>query len=116
MAAALRRRNTEERDRLLERLHQLERENEQLRQANEKKEDALRFLPPESFQVQYSLLVEAVYLTRQPEPEVKPARVMRRQGQEIPVRNYKAYDQLREIDKQLYGIKRRIVEFLSAGD
>ncbi len=112
MAAALKRRSSGERDRLLDRYHRLERENEMLRRENEKLHDALRFLPPQSFLAYYSLLVEAVFLTRQPEPETK-AHKLRRHGAEIPVRNYQAYDMLREVDGQLHRVKRRIIEFLN---
>lgn len=69
------------------------------------------FLPPESFLRYYSLLVEAVYLTKQPEPEVKTQ--LRRGGVRIPVRNYRALDRLLAMDRRLYNIKREILEYLS---
>ena len=70
----------------------------------------INFLPPESFLVYYSLLVEAVYLTRQPEPEVK--QWIKRSGFRIPVRNYRAYRKLRQIDQRLYEAKYEIVQYL----
>ena len=70
------------------------------------------FLPPESFLRYYSLLVEAVYTTKQPEPEVR-THELRKGGARIPVRNYRAYGELRRIDKRLYQIKQQIMEHLN---
>ena len=82
---AMRRHDT--RDKRIERL---EAECERLRRELAKKEECMAFLPPESFLSYYALLVEAVYLTKQPEPEVKTHQ-LRRQGSQIPVRNYKLF-------------------------
>ncbi|MDY6796975.1 MAG: hypothetical protein SWK76_17085 [Actinomycetota bacterium] len=90
----------------------LERENASLREQLERLKDAQRFLPPESFCSYYGLLLEAVYLTKQPEPEVK-THEMRRRGARWPVRNYGAYKKLRKIDQSLYDLKREIYGFLS---
>ena len=107
---AMRRHDT--RDKRIERL---EAECERLRRELAKKEECMAFLPPESFLSYYALLVEAVYLTKQPEPEVKTHQ-LRRQGSQIPVRNYKAYRKLKQVDQALYGLKRSIYGFLNPKD
>lgn len=71
------------------------------------------FLPPESFLRYYSLLVEAVYMTKQPEPEVRTGEI-RKGGMRIPVRNFRAFTELKRVDSRLYGIKRWIVEYLNS--
>ena len=76
-----------------------------------KEDDEIYFLPPRSFLKQYSLLVEAVYLTRQPEPEVK--HWMKRGGVRLPVRNYAAYRRLRQADQKLYEMGSGISSFMN---
>jgi hypothetical protein len=93
-------------------MEHLRKENERLRKENERLKEALRFMPPESFLTAYSLLVEAVYLTRMPSPEVQVMHKIRRKGMEIPVRNYRAYRYLRKIDQRLYEEAARIYRFL----
>ena len=77
-------------------------------------DDEVYFLPPRSFLKQYSLLVEAVYLTKQPEPEVK--HWMKRGGSKVPVRNYRAYRSLRRIDKWLYKLDGQIANYFRYPD
>jgi len=89
----------------------LRRETDRLMRENERLQDALRFLPPQSFLTYYSLLVEAVYTTRFPAPEVK--HFMRRWGLRIPVRDYRAYRMLRQVDQRLYELSHCIRGFLS---
>jgi len=96
-------------------MERLRAENERLRRENERLKEALRFLPPEKFLTAYGLLVEAVYLTRMPGPEVKALHRLRRRGTEIPVRNYRAYRFLRKVDQRLYEETARIYRFLEGG-
>lgn len=93
------------------RIERLERENERLRDENKRLRDAQRFLPPESFCLYYGLLVEAIYLTKQPEPEVK-THELRRWGSRVPIRNWTAYRFKRRVDKRLSKIKGDIYDFL----
>ena len=74
-------------------------------------DDEVYFLPPRAFLKQYSLLVEAVYLTKQPEPEVK--HWMKRGGAKLPVRNYQAYKALRRIDKWLYRLDSQMSGYMN---
>ena len=74
-------------------------------------EDEIYFLPPKDFLAYYSLLVEAVYLTKQVEPEVK--HWIRRGGVKLPVRNYLAYRKLRQVDQRLYELKYGIAQMLN---
>ena len=93
-------------------MERLRAENERLRRENERLREALRFLPPEKFLAVYGLLVEAVYLTRLPGPEVNVPHKLRRRGREIPVRNYRAYRFLCRVDQRLYEETARIHRFL----
>lgn len=95
-------------------IERLRRENERLRRENERLREAMRFLPPESFLSMYGLLVESAYLTRHPRPEARTHYVMRR-GSKWPVKNYRAYKELRRIDQRLYELGRKIIRFLEDG-
>jgi len=97
---------------LLRSNERLRAEIERLRRENERLQDALRYLPPESFLVYYSLLVEAVYTTRLPAPEAK-THCLRRWGMVIPVRDYRAYRMLRQVDQSLYRLTHAIREYFS---
>lgn len=76
-------------------------------------DEEVYFLPPRSFLKRYSLLVEATYLTRQPEPEVK--HWMKRGGVKLPVRNYQAYKALRRVDKWLYRLDSQMSSYMNKG-
>ena len=73
------------------------------------------FLPPESFLEYYSLLVEACYLTRRPEPEVKTGE-LRRGGFRIPIRDWQAYKKLKQVDKSLYRLRYDIAKWLNEAE
>ena len=110
MAAALRRHDT--RDKRIERL---EAECERLRRELAKKEETLRFLPPESFLACYSLLYDIAYLSRGPQPEVKVS--YQKPGEaKIPIRDFRAHRMKRNVDGQLYRLKYQIVQYLEKGE
>jgi len=73
------------------------------------------FLPPESFLNWYEELVHQVYLHDDGE-EQEPRHYLKRRGAKIPVRDYKAYNLLRSVDRQLYEQRRRIERLLTHRD
>jgi len=81
-------------------------------------DDEVYFLPPKTFLKQYSLLVEAVYMTSQPKPEVPDDKKhsMMKAGFKLPVRNYRAYKSLRRMDKWLSRHSHQIINFFQYSD
>lgn len=110
LTAALRRHDS--RDKRIERL---EAECEKLRGELEKKQEATRFLPPESFLSTYSLLHEIAYLSRGPQPEVKGS--YQKPGEvRLPIRDFRAHRMKTNIDKQLKRLKYQMVQYLERGE
>lgn len=110
MAAAMKRREPWDK-----RLERLEAENVWLRRENNRLKEIMVFLPPERFLIYYGLLVEAVFMTSQPEPEVR-TRYLRRGGRNIPIRNWKARQKLSDVDQKLYELRDSIDCFLNPRD
>ena len=75
------------------------------------------FLPPDSFLQRYDELVHMVYMHKDEVGGEEPRHYMKKGGRKFPVRDYDAYNLLKQIDQnELRKLSKRIDRFLAERD